>query len=289
MGSVHKLHHPQLRPGLLVPRRRVELVSVGIDEALQGLAGDPYNGTSSVGLRVPSLVTHGAQNRFLFLLCTFWLPEAINGWVRGFRQGWSLGERQIQSTEEGDVPRVVEQWVTTPNFKLPDGNISWHMRLMGKDAPYGLPPNPGAVFDPATGPQQNLAFRDSAGPALLFNTVASGTPFYVQMTAYTPPLAGQPPGEPLTGELDTFYDLKTHWDDAHDWEALDIRIQGPCRVAFYASVQQSDPATRPSLQLPRTIVEGGVPPEEAFLANFPNAIIWRVAGALVLEIDDHEE
>lgn len=279
-------------PELLYPRRRVELVSTGIDEALQGLAGDPYGGTSSVGLRVPALVTHGPTNRFLFLLCTFNLPEGINGWVRGFRQGWSLGTRINVTTgpapQQG--PRVIEQWVETPNFKLPDGNISWHMRTMGRDEPYGLPPNPGEVFDPATGPQQNLAFRDSAGPALLFNTVASGTPFYVQMTAYTPPLGGKPPGEPLTGELDTFYDLKTHWDDAHNWHALDIRVQGPCRVAFYASVQQSNAETRtPITPVPNPFFDGGLSPEEQFLLNFPTANIWRVAGAFVVEIDDDKE
>lgn len=276
-------------PQLLVPRRRVELVSQGIDEALQGLGGDPYGGTTSVGLRVPALVTHGPQNRFLFMLCHFRLPEGINGWVRGFRQGWSLGE--MLNVTQGPMlqqgPRVVEQWVTTPNFKLNNGNISWHMRLLGPDEPYGLPPNPGEVFDPATGPQQNLAFRDSEGPALLFNTIASGTPFYTQMTAYTPPLGGKPPGEPLTGELDTFYDLKTHWDDAHDWHSLDVRIQGPCRVAFYASVQQSDPATRvPILPVPNPFFDGGLEPEEQFLLNFPLAQIWRVAGAFIVEIDD---
>src|SRR5262245_48218589 len=87
------IEEEQAWPQLLVPRRRVELVSQGIDAALQGLAGDPYNGTTSVGLRVPAHVTTGAVNRYLFMLCHFRLPEGINGWVRGFRQGWSLGTR----------------------------------------------------------------------------------------------------------------------------------------------------------------------------------------------------
>jgi hypothetical protein len=277
----------------VIPRRRVELVSTGIDEALQGLAGDPYGGTSSVGLRVPALVTQGARNRFLFQLCTANFPEACNVWLRGFRMGWALGTRLIvnQGPMQQQGPRVVEQWVTTPNFKLPDGNVSWHMRLMGKDEPYGLPPLQEQKTDPlAGGNQQNLAFRDSAGPGLLFQTVATPTPFYVQMTAYTPPLGGMPPGEGVTGELDTFYDLKTHWDDAHDWHALDIRLQGPCRISFYASVQQSDPETRvPINPVPNPFFDGGLSPEEQFLLNFPSANIWRVAGALVFEIDDPEE
>ena len=284
-ATVHQLKPPTL----LTPRRRVELVSVGIDEALQGLAGDPYGGTSSVGLRVPAFVTQGAANRYLFLLATLNIPEAVNAWVRGFRQGWSLGTRlDVAGPPAG--PRVVEQWVETPNFKLPDGNVSWHMRLMGKDEPYGRPALQEQLVDPlAGGNQRNLAFRDSAGPGLLFNTVATPTPFYVQLTAYTPPLGGKPPGEGLAGELDTFYDLKTRWSESHNWHALDVRIQGPCRVAFYASVQQSDPTTRVVLPVPVPFAEGGLSAEEQFLINFPDAIIWRVAGALVVEIDDHRE
>jgi len=289
MGAVA---HLRRYPSLVIPRRRVELVSTGIDEALQGLAGDPYGGTSSIGLRVPALVTHGPTNRFLFLLCTANFPEACNVWLRGFRMGWSLGTR-LDVTGPPAGPRVVEQWVTTPNFKLPDGNISWHMRLMGKNEPYGRPPLQEQRMDPLTGGnQQNLAFRDSAGPGLLFNTVATPTPFYVQLTAYTPPLGGKPPGEGVTGELDTFYDLKTRWDDAHDWNALDIRLQGPCRIAFYASVQQTNPDSqegRVRIPAPNPFFEGGLSPEEQFLLNFPTAIIWRVAGALVFEIDDPEE
>lgn len=291
-ATVTRIRPERVHPELLIPKRRVELVSVGIDEALQGLAGDPYNGTSSLGLRVPALVTQGADHRYLFVLSQFSLPEGINGWVRGMRMGWSLGVR-LDVTQPVAGPRVVEQWVTTPNFKLPDGNISWHMRLMGYSEPYGRLALQEQRADPLTGGnQQNLAFRDSATPALLFQTVATPTPFYTDLTAYTPPLGGKPPGEPLTGELDTFYDLKTRWSQADNWHSLDIRIQGPCRVAFYASVQQSNPNSqegRVRLPAPNPFFSEGLSPEEQFLLNFPTAIIWRVAGAMVLEIDDHHE
>lgn len=284
MGTVHRLR----KPNLLIPRSRIELVSVGIDEALQGLAGDPFGGTSWVGLRVPSFVTHGPQNRYLFQLCTFTLPEGINGWVRGFRQGWSLGTRQIGT--DPDTVRVVEQFVEDPWFKLPDANISWHMRLMAQHEPFGFDPNPGQIQDPAAGGnQQNLAFLNANGPALLFQNVATPDPFYVNLTAYTPPNAGKPWGEPLTGELATFYDLKTPWRSAQAWHALDIRIQGPCRVVFYASVQQSNPLTRTDLQINLEPFPCGIPCEEQFLLNFPDAIIWRVAGAMIVEFDEHCE
>lgn len=289
MGSVHQLRRRE--PQLLNPRSRVELVSQGIDEALQGLAGDPFGGTSWVGLRVPAFVTHGPTNRYLFQLCTFKVAEGINAWVRGFRQAWSMGFRQntgVPST------RVVEQWVNDPFFKLPDGNISWHMRTMAQNAPLGFDANPGQIQDPLTGGnQQNLAFESADGPALLFQTVATPNPFYVDLTAYTPPNAGKPWGEPLTPELGTFYDLKTGWRRSEAWHSLDIRIQGPCRVVFYASVQQSDPSVqngRTPLTAPNPFVfSGGLSPEEQFLQNYPSAIIWRVAGAMIVEFDDHRE
>lgn len=293
-ATVTRIRPERVHPELLIPKRRVELVSTGIDEALQGLGGDPYGGTSSTGLRVPTLATpHGAQNRYLFILSQFSVAEGVNAWVRGMRMGWSLGVRldvaNVPAAQQG--PRVVEQWVYTPNFKLADANVSWHMRLMGYSEPYGRLALQEQLTDPlAGGNQQNLAFRDSATPALLFNTVATPTPFYTDLTAYTPPLGGKPPGEPLTGELDTFYDLKTRWSESHNWHALDIRIQGPCRVAFYASVAQSNPTTRtPINPVPNPFFQGGLSAEEQFLLNFPTAIIWRVAGAMVVEIDDHHE
>jgi len=283
-------HFPN--PTILQPRRRVELISSGVDEALQGLGGDPYGGTSWVGLRVPALVTVGVENRFLFQLCSLEIPEAINVWVRGFRQAWSLGERQVV-VDPASV-RVVEQWVEDPFFKLPDGNISWHMRLLGPNEPPLV--IPGFIPDPAFGPpNRNFAWENASGPALLFQTatVPAGG-FYTALTAYTPPNAGRPLGVPLTSELGTFYDLKTSWRDPQAWHALDIHVEGPCRIAFYASVQQSDPTTRtelatPRLDVPTEFYPDGLSREEQFLKNFVNATIWRVAGALVVEIDDQRE
>lgn len=283
------LSAPCPNPTILIPRRRVELVSSGIDEALQGLAGDPYGGTSWVGLRVPAFVTKGPNHRYLFQLCSLEIPEATNVWVRGFRQGWSLGLRQVVN----NVPRVVEQWVDDPFFKLPDGNISWHMRLHGPNeppltVPGTTPANVGGPFGP---PNRNFAYESSTTPALLFQrAVVPAGGLYVNLSAYTPPNIGRPLGAPLAAEFGTFYDLKTLWRDSQAWCALDIRVQGPCRIAFYASVQQSDPQTRAVLTtLNPFVFTDGLSPEEQFLKNFPTAIIWRVAGALVVEMDDHHE
>jgi hypothetical protein len=259
-------------------RRRVEIVSTGIDEALQGRGSNPYVGgnLSWVGLRVPAHVNNAAS-RYLFMLASFTLAEGARARIVGFRHGWSLGLRQGGN-------RVVEQFVTDPWFKLPDGNVSWHMRRMQMNYPQ-RPNNLGPVQPPL----QNMAFKQSDTPALLYQTAggfAGG--FYVTLAAYTPPNLGMPWGNPLTPELATFYDLKTDWKTGRAWSSLDIPVEGPCRVQFFASVLQTNPSTRPVLTPPGTFFSEGLSPDEQFLLNFPQAIIWRVAGAFALELEDYD-
>lgn len=265
------------------PRKRIEIVTTGIDDALQGRGGSPYKGKNWIGLRVPAHIVDD-ETRYLFMLASFSISYGQNARIVGFRQGWSLGLKQ---TLPGDAVRYVEQMVSDPWFKLPDGNISWHLRQMAIDHPKASGLSRGANVIP---PIANLAFKQSDTPALLYQsaTVASG--FYTDLTDYVPPNLGRPWGEALAPNLHTFYDLKTEWRDSHAWSALDIPVTGPAKVQLFASVLQTDPATRTAIDLPVApdpILEGGLSPEEQFLINFPDAIIWRVAGALAVELEDY--
>lgn len=259
-------------------RRRIEVFSRGIDDGLQGRSGDPFGGIFWVGMRVPAFV-NTPGSRYLFQLASFDVPEGMRARVVGFRQGWSLGLRQGGN-------RVIEQWVEDPFFKLPDGNISWHMMTMALGYPQY--PAPG----PITPPMQNFAFETSDGSALLYQAAggfAGG--FYVTLGAYTPPNLGMPWGEPLTPQLGNFTDLKGRWRDGNAWTALDVPVEGPQRVAFYASVLQSNAATRPVVTppvAPAIFYQGGLSDEEQFLLNFPLANIWRVAGAFAVELEDYK-
>lgn len=221
---------------------------------------------------MPAFV-NGPKTRYLFQLATFDVAEGMRARIVGFRQGWTLGIRQGNT-------RVIEQWVDDPFFKLPDGNISWHMRKMALG--YPRYPSPG----PITPPMQNFAFETSSGSALLYQTAggfAGG--FYVTLGAYTPPNGGMPWGEPLTPQLGTFNDLKTKWRDGNAWTSLDVPVEGPSRVAFYASVLQTNPQSRTTVTPPGTFFPNGLSAEEQFLLNFP-ANIWRVAGAFAIELED---
>ncbi|MDE3097533.1 MAG: hypothetical protein KGK07_16225 [Chloroflexota bacterium] len=267
-------------PLLLTGKRRIEICSTGIDEALQGLGADPLAGLSWAGLRVPAWVPYDPQHRMLFALASYTVPDGGLARLVGIRQGWTMGVAQIIAREKY---RVVEQWVDDPFFKLTDGNISWHLRYEPQRQP-----QVGAGFGVIQPPMQNFAFDSSDTPALLYwdAAFAPGSAYYIQLADYTPPNAGQPRGTPLCGDLGTFYDLKTKWRDAHAWHNVDAPLIGPGKITLYASVQQSDPVARPALTAPgiANFYSQGLSAEEQFLLNFPTAIIWRVAGALAIEL-----
>jgi hypothetical protein len=267
--------------------RIVEVSTVGIDEALQGISTDPFGSAypSSLGLRVPAFVPAQSSpplppNRYLFLLASHGVGEREKMIVRGWRQYLTIG---ISVPASAGVPsRPVELEVTTSGFRFPDGNTSWHLV---REPPQGDIP----LQRPNTD-LPNFLFADSAGPALLYQaaTFSAVTGFYmVNLTAYTPPLQRQGTWEPIAG-LGNVHDLRTEWRDAHAWESLDAVVEGPCRISLYASVLQTNPATRPVPTLPTGLV--GVPPEEAFVASMGTVAgegdgvkYWRVGGALILE------
>ena len=260
---------------------RVELTSIGVDEVNQGLGSDPYGDLSAIGLRVPAVVGASPAARYLAMLAQFRVADGGTARIRGLRHGWSLGFEQLNAI--AGTRRVVEQWVQNPTFQVTGGNISRYLRVMGFNEP--LIPNPGA--GPVQPPLRSFAFRDSDTPAMLYETATfpAGVPiFYTTLLTYTPPNGGMPHGRDLAG-LGTFYDLKTDWRTPEAWHALDIPIRGPARVVLYASIQQRNPQTAIALVDPNPATNpDALPPEEQFLQKFAGATIWRVAGALAVDL-----
>lgn len=263
-------------------RRHIEVASAGIDEALQLIGGDPYNGISAAGLRVPFEPTREMQRRYLFNLASFSIGDGARVRIRGFRQGWSLGAKI--GGVGGAAPRFVEQIVQQPNFKLPDGNVAWGFRIIG---PGEIPKRPGADIGPMSPALRDLSWRMSDAPAMLYERydAAPASPFYVNNTGYKPPNLGRFWGTPLQLNLGTFADLRTKWTASGAWHSLNVPIDGPATVTFMSSVRQTDPLTRALLVPPTPFFPEGLSAEEQFLLNFPSAIVWRVFGALIYELD----
>jgi hypothetical protein len=269
--------------------RRFEVATIGIDDALQGLSTDPFGSTypSAVGLRIPAF-TPSSTNRYLFLLASRGVSAKESVRLRGWRQLLKIG---VSPTAESVPSRPIEFEVTTPDFRFPDGNVSWHLvrepefRVVQQRPNTDLP---------------NFAFGDTDTPALLYQTATfsavGGVGYYmVGMTGYTPPTGRRASWEPIAG-LGNMHDLRAQWRSSTAWDSLDEYISGPCRVSLYATVLQTNPQTRPDAVFPSPLtISGGVPPEEAFITNMKTGggevpitgvIYWRIAGALMFEDED---
>jgi hypothetical protein len=260
--------------------RRAESVSTGIDESVQLFGGDPFGRNAQLGLRIPAFVppASGGLGRYLFALSRLEVPRGKTAHIRGYRQLVTLGARLTI----GGLPRVVEQEILSPTWHPPDGDISWHLQDIG-------PPNGGGPSFAEGQPgsplnRDNFAFRTTVGPALLYETATLATPYYVQLTGYTPPNAGKPWGRPLIdGGFETLYDLRTTWRTSQAWDSsFDYLVTGPRVVVLYASVRQ----TNPSVETGRVALTTAPPVsmvEETFLFAYPTANYWRVAGSLVVD------
>lgn len=283
-------------------KRRYELTATGIDDALIGMSSDPWSqgAPQAEGLRVPPVVegAHGIidRPRFLFCLATRVIMKPCR--LVGIRQGVTIG----MDLANGTPPfRPIELFVTTPSFKFSDGNISWH--LVYED---NARPTPHELDIRNT---NNWMFEVSDGPAMLYETFTNGVVgpngdpllYMRNLTAYTPPQL-QLTWKPVAEDLKCFYGLRFPYMEGHAWADLGgeggIELEVGRRVSLYASVLQSNPATRPADVAP-TLVGGvksapqGIPPEEAFISVLDIAaggelpavgpVYWRVMGGLVFE------
>ena len=287
-----------------MPIRSAEVVTTGIDETLQGVGGDPFNGRSRVGLRVPTLPTASVsgnplQNRYLFNLASIAVPIGGHAHLRGWRMLVTLGV----NTGSAGSPRIVEQEVTTPFWRFPDGNISWHLMNLGPPAANGsyggFGPAGSAVVsggntiytgNQATGaptPIPSAYYRFAPTSAFLYEsvTIPTSDPFYIDLVNYTAPFQGRPLGVPLIhGGVGSMLDKRIDWGYGADvWDRLDITVR-PTTIALFASVRQSNPATRIAVTPPGLLYPNGLSVEEQFLLNYPNAIYWSVAASLTVDV-----
>jgi hypothetical protein len=263
-----------LDPTIFAGKRTFEIQSSGLDEFLQAQGGDPFGGSSSFGLRVPTLATPDKDHRYLFLGASYSIGEGACTRIVGYRQFASIGVLLSPS-------RFVEMEIQSPNFRLPDGNISWHLHRLGPPNNSGYPKT-----DPTPLDLNSFKRLWADGPCLLYGkyTIAAGNRIYPQLLSYTPPNLGRPWGTPLSaGNQGTFYDLRTESRTHGAWHALDMVVEGPDTIAFFISVKQSTGVYEVAVPP----VPNGIP-EEQFLSAFgggesPGPRYWRVGVSLIVE------
>jgi hypothetical protein len=267
----------------------VEIATSGIDESMQSFGSDPWGGSSWVGLRIPTLATEllavpwqsAQDSRYLLMLAAFSLSEGVKARVLGYRQMVRIGYTFARNSDlSTSTPRTVTQEVKDPAWHFVDGNVSFHLADIGPPNNQGYAPDNSSATD-------LRCFKQgfSMSSAVLYQSATVPNPFYVNLTAYKPPNKGRPWGKMLrSGGQATIYGQRTPWKADHAWSSLGYDVEGPATVVFFASVRQTNPATRTALTVPSPFYDGGLSAEEQFLLNFPNAIYHSVAGSLILRV-----
>lgn len=251
----------------------IETSTIGLSEYRQLVGSDPGGSLGVPYLRVPGQPS-SATNRYLFLLAYIKVPENDRIAIVDLRQRVDIG---LNVGNADTAPRPMIMPVTTDDWSFVDGNISWHLTRVAPDElyPYVKGPNDADCF----------RFRVTEAPGLLYATATLANPFYMNLTAYTPPNGGQPYGRPLTNDLMTFYDLRfprNFQQRSVGPRMREIVVDGQCGVALWASVKQTNPGTRAPILTQGTNYFTGLPPEEAFLQNYAaNTAYWGVGGSIL--------
>ena len=256
---------------------RHEIVPASLDPYIELLSSDPWGSPVGTGVLVPSTPTatfvpagaSPAQYRYLFLLAR---EQFASGETGARLTGIRLYEELIATVAgtNGAPNSVFRKEIESPLWHPPDGNVSFSVMILPK------------TFRVTRNVQNtdSLMFRDSKGPALLFETFA-GPQF--APTAYTPPNAGRPWGKPLGSvSLGNMHDLRYRWRTGYLEQMLDIPVPVPCDVALFASVRQNDPLTNPCAGILTACQLAALGPEDQFLTAFcGSAQYGRIAGSLV--------
>lgn len=251
-----------------LPHDRQVVYTSQFDPALSFVGGSPFVGDiASTGIVLPATPTPDQVSRYLCRLCAASVAPNTRCIVRSIRQYLSIIGRV---TGEHGVPAWdFELPVRTPLWRFVDGNVSWHLRRVTEREPEEL------ATDVILGFPYSRTRRGLTA-AILGRIAAPG---------YIPLNAGIPYGQDL-GSLGNFYDIRFPWEDFDQSDDLGIEVVGPCDLVLYASVYQTDPATRPpfpgSDDLRNKLVEV-VAPEDAFLLRLANARYHRIAGAMLLD------
>lgn len=257
---------------------RQELVTAGPNQEFGFIGSDPYTTNVYTGLVVPPAPSGSLPGspRYLFMLAreSFGEGEQSSD-LRGVRL---TGIRQyaeiVARIPAGTTPLGGDAGGSTFTFRKeiesalwhpPDGNISWHVMIIGKTSRDTRNPSN----------SDGVIYQDALSPALLYQTLAP----------YTPPNGGRPWGVPIGASLGNIHELRYKWRGENAEYALDIPIRVPCDVVLFASVRQNDPSTNPVFLADGTDRQfQSLGDEDKFLVAYaPYAQYGAIAGTLTFD------
>jgi hypothetical protein len=245
-----------------------DAASAAFDDDLVGIGATPFNDPTSQRIMVPQAATLNGP-RYLLRTAAAVVEAGNEVRLRGIRQAIGIGTVLRDNVSDPQNPKayVVEIDQTSPFWHFSDGNISWHLRVI-----YGPAGRPG--FIRAASPGDIVQYTSGTDTGRMVST----------NPAQVSPGRGRPPGKPL-GTLGTFRDLRWPWSSHGAMDDLDVIVRGPGIIALYASIRQTDPATRQKLGplLPLTFDPSVLLPEDRFLLQVPDAYYRHVSGSLIIE------
>lgn len=250
--------------------RIIDLTSRAYQTLQQGVGTSPVAGDASWPLlAIPAEPTPDFRHRYRFLLASIVIPRQHEITVYGISQFLRIGYVADVEKRVGEqtftVKSRVDVPVVDPFFQFPDGNVSWHLTFIPNQD------SPGQLNSTVSAPQPRGVSNAQYPFESSLQALDLGPP-------YVPP-PGNIPGEPL-GALGTFNELR--FTATNPQPTLAYHQQGPGILAFWATVQQTDPATRVNPVFPDDFDLSCLLPDARFYANAPALARYTQIGGRIL-------
>lgn len=244
------------------------ITAVQLDPGLQFVGSSPASGDwYSTGIVLPAAPSTGPSfRRYLVRLCGVHVDDESRCIIRSIRQMLTIGTDIESGTPGLSIPLELD--VISPTWRFTNGNVSWHLRAV----------NPKVVA-------YTRSFPDAPPTGPPFSNSERGTTSAILSRQDVPYQAldqGQPYGKPVAG-LGTFRDIRYPWSQSSEPADLGIEVTGPVDLVLFASVYQTDPATRPAPPAPLPDLSV-LRREDAFVLSHPQARYWRIGAEMVVDL-----
>lgn len=243
----------------------IEVTTYAFDPEKLGVGTGPLPGSAfSSSILVPALPTPNEAHRYMILLAGFQIPEYTRAVLRWARVGGTIGSLILDQAGTGLIPLDFE--IQTNTFSFVDGDVL-----------FGITYQPNVTYEnfPIVDPNQIRSTSTS-----LYDP-ESALKYVPPLFPYTPPAGGVFPGNPVSG-----YGAFSDWGRFPQNNPTEqaIPFEGPGAIYLWASLHQTDAATRNKLPQSLLPLASLLSPEDGFLLANPNAIYRRLYGSMAFDV-----
>ena len=250
-----------------------ESSSKGFDPDQMGRSTTPSGEISYPLLPIPISPTASPNRRYQYRLATLAVGSEEIALVTHLGMEVQIGSAPLVIPDAGFAPVTFR--VRTPTWHFADGNVTYFLRYLAgppdQQGPLPSQPQPNGVSDTFYGEGSALLAQGPYVPDYL--------PLAPPFLPYAPLNNGQPAGSPVS-DLGTMETLRFLEREPHEQGLLAEPYRGPGLFVLWASVQQTNPTTRPPLVLNAPADPGALEPEDRFVLAVPNVVYRKLGGLL---------